>query len=121
MEFKLEPRLLPAFPPRLAPGTGHRLSGTDWHQRASEVWAGGDLGSVPGLWGGEGASGGWGRPGGRFSVLVPGEKCLRDFSVFFYKIISSLGFWFGFALALCGSSDIFFKAPPSTPYKPKCF
>lgn len=49
MEFKLEPRLLPAFPPRLAPGTGHRLSGTDWHKHASEGWAGGDLGSAPGL------------------------------------------------------------------------
>lgn len=56
MEFKLEPRLLPAFPPRLAPGTGHRLSGTDWHQHASEGWAGGDLGLAPGHWGGEGVS-----------------------------------------------------------------
>lgn len=57
MEFKLEPRLLPAFPPRLALGTGHRLSGTDWHQRLSEGWAGGDLGQAPGRQGGEDTSG----------------------------------------------------------------
>lgn len=54
MEFKLEPPLLPAFPLRLAAGTGHRLSGTDWHHRASKGWARGDLGLAPGPWGGEG-------------------------------------------------------------------
>lgn len=67
MEFKLESGLLPAFPPRLAPGTGHRLSGTDWHRRASEGWAGGDLGVAPGRWGRKGASGaGLGQAGGTF-------------------------------------------------------
>lgn len=89
MEFKLEPRLLPAFPPRLAPGTGHRLSGTDWHQRASEGWAGGDLGSAPGLWGSEGVSRRRAGPSGSFFMAAPREKALRDFSVFFYKMKSS--------------------------------
>lgn len=82
MEFKLEPRLLPAFPPRLAPGTGHRLSGTDWHQSASEGWAGGDLGAAPGRWGGEGVSRRWIWPGRSCFVAAPREKCLGDFFFF---------------------------------------
>lgn len=75
MEFKLEPRLLPAFPPRLALGTGHRLSGTDWHRHASEGWAGGDLGSAPGLWGGGGASSsGLGQAGAFFFFSLGNTK-----------------------------------------------
>lgn len=89
MEFKLEPRLLPAFPPRLAPGTGHRLSGTDWHKHASEGWAGGDLGSAPGLRGGGGRWGSELGQAGAFFAEAPEGKRLRNFSVIFYKMISS--------------------------------
>lgn len=81
MEFKLEPRLLPAFPP--APGTGHRLSGTDWHQRAGEGWAGGDLGSSPGRWGSKEVSRRRAWPVGSFSRgSIKGEVSEEFFCLF---------------------------------------
>lgn len=85
MEFKLELRLLPASPPRLAPGTGHRLSGTDWHQGTGKGRPG--LGARALRWGRGVQAPSW--AGG--SCLVGAQEEVSEIFLIFNKMISRKG------------------------------